>query len=139
MDAIVSEELARLKDLWKCGYSIAELWGISRPVQRSTSDVDGPHCLLWGILGIVEQQVSRGMGHRYARERLSEGVWLAVGYLAPRSENSELTYVPRFDDAKFGRKESAIGDGTVKYVDTRIVHVRLVEDMNRKTSNGNIQ
>jgi hypothetical protein len=59
-----------LKSLWAEGYSIAELWGMSQPVTRGTSAVDGEHLLLWGILSIVEYQVDKGAGHAYLRDRL---------------------------------------------------------------------
>ena len=48
----------RLGVLWAGGYSIAELWGHSEPVTRNTSSVEAAHGLLWGILSIVEYQVS---------------------------------------------------------------------------------
>jgi hypothetical protein len=35
---------------------------------------------------------------------------------------SRLCRVPKFEHAKFGRKVSAIGDGTTKYTGVRIVH-----------------
>ncbi|MGZ3288627.1 MAG: hypothetical protein ACXU85_12585, partial [Xanthobacteraceae bacterium] len=57
----------RLSVLWAGGYSIAELWGYSEPVTRHTSAVEADHGLLWGILSIVEYQVSKGAGHRYLR------------------------------------------------------------------------
>jgi hypothetical protein len=36
--------------------------------------------------------------------------------------------VPKIKDAKFGRKVSAIGDGTVKYTGVRIVHAQFDAD-----------
>ena len=101
----------RLSVLWAGGYSIAELWGYSEPVTRSTSAVEAAHGLLWGILSIVEYQVSKGAGHRYLRERLWAGDWIAIGNLEPKVPESALCRVPKIKDAKFGRKVSAIGDG----------------------------
>ena len=115
-----------LKSLWAAGYSIAELWGHSPPAHRRTSEVDGDHPLLWGILGIAEYQIDHGAGHRYLRERLSTGDWLAIGYTAPKAEESHLVIVPRIPDAKFGKKQSAIGRDSVEFVDLRIVHARYV-------------
>jgi len=112
----------RLGVLWAGGYSIAELWGHSAPVTRNTSSVEAAHGLLWGILSIVEYQVSKGAGHRYLRERLWAGDWIAKG------SQPELCRVPKIKDAKFGRKVSAIGDGTVKYTGVRIVHAQFDAD-----------
>ena len=131
----------RLSLLWAEGYSIAELWGHSEPVTRGTSSVEAAHLLLWGILSIVEYQVSKGAGHRYLRARLWAGDWIAIGDLdcpvahvlsgepvptspehALEAPGSRLRRVPRFENAKFGRKVSAIGDGTTKYTGVRIVH-----------------
>jgi hypothetical protein len=36
--------------------------------------------------------------------------------------------VPKIKDAKFGRKVSAIGDGTLKYTGVRIVHAQFDTD-----------
>src|SRR4051794_11794860 len=65
VQASVDGDPNRLDVLWAGGYSIAELWGHSEPVTRSTSLVEAAHGLLWGILSIVEYQVSKGAGHRY--------------------------------------------------------------------------
>jgi hypothetical protein len=111
--------------LWAEGYSIAELWGRGEPVTRGTSRVDAAHLLLWGILSIVEYQVSKGAGHRYLRERLWTGDWIAIGSLEPKAPGSPLCRVPRFEHAKFGRKASAVGDGTTKYIGVRVVHSRF--------------
>ena len=118
----VNSEAERLSLLWAEGYSIAELWGRGEPVTRATSRVDAAHLLLWGILSIVEYQVSKGAGHRYLRERLWAGDWIAIGNLEPKAPGSPLCRVPRFEHAKFGRKVSAVGDGTAKYTGVRIVH-----------------
>lgn len=116
------DESDPLSSFWAAGYSIADLWGHGLPVSRNTSLGGGPHLLLWGILSIVEQQVSQGAGHRYLRERLRSGDWVALGFLAPKDSNQRLSRVPPIRDAKFGRKDSAIGDGMVKYVEVRIVN-----------------
>ncbi|MGZ3321095.1 MAG: hypothetical protein ACXU9C_08925 [Xanthobacteraceae bacterium] len=118
----------RLSVLWAGGYSIAELWGYSEPVTRHTSAVEADHGLLWGILSIVEYQVSKGAGHRYLRERLWAGDWIAIGTLEPKVPDSGLCRVPKMKDAKFGRKVSAIGDGTLKYTGVRIVHAQFDAD-----------
>src|SRR3954463_10180236 len=60
VQASVDGDPNRLDVLWAGGYSIAELWGHSEPVTRSTSLVEAAHGLLWGILSIVEYQVSKG-------------------------------------------------------------------------------
>jgi hypothetical protein len=39
-----------------------------------------------------------------------------------------LCRVPKIKDAKFGRKVSAIGDGTLKYTGVRIVHAQFDAD-----------
>jgi hypothetical protein len=114
------EAVGDLKNLWKNGYSIAELWGVTEPVSRGGPTVDNDHLILWGILSIVEDQVSYGAGHRYLRDRLWAGDWIAVGFLDQR-----LAIVPPIKDAKFGRKPSAIGDGVTNYSEVRIVHARL--------------
>jgi hypothetical protein len=114
------EAVGDLKNLWNNGYSIAELWGVTEPVSRGGPTVDNDHLILWGILSIVEDQVSHGAGHRYLRDRLWAGDWIAVGFLDQR-----LAIVPPIKDAKFGRKPSAIGDGVTNYTDVRIVHARL--------------
>jgi hypothetical protein len=120
--ACANSDADRLSLLWAEGYSIAELWGRGEPVTRGTSRVDAAHLLLWGILSIVEYQVSKGAGHRYLRERLWTGDWIAIGNLEPRAPASRLCRVPRFEHAKFGSKASAIGDGTAKYTGVRVVH-----------------
>ena len=109
----------RLSVLWAGGYSIVELWGYSEPVTRSTSGVEAAHGLLWGILSIVEYQVSKG---------LCAGDWIAIGNLEPKMPESGLCRVPKIKDAKFGRKVSAIGDGTVRYTGVRIVHAQFEAD-----------
>jgi hypothetical protein len=121
-----TELSARADELWEAGYSIPELWGFTRPVQRATSVVPGPHHLLWGILGMVEYQVRKGAGHDYLRDRLYSGDWLAIGRLAGDA-SGPLELIPRFETAKFGRKPSAIGDGRVKYVDARVLHARFID------------
>lgn len=123
--AAVDVDCEGLRALWAEGYSIAELWGYGEPVTRGTSHVQSAHLLLWGILSVVEYQVSKGAGHRYLRERLWMGDWLAIGDLEPKLPGGKLCRVPKFKDAKFGRKVSAIGDGTVKYTGVRIVHSGL--------------
>ncbi len=120
--AIARDDNDTLNEIWAGGYSIAELWGNGAPVQRATSAVNAPHCLLWGILSIADQQLDKGSGGRYFNERLKCGDWIAIGFLDPRSESGKLAYVPRFEQPKFGRKSSAIGDGCLKYVDVRVVH-----------------
>ena len=64
VQASVDGDPNRWGALWAGGYSIAELWGHSEPVTRNTSSVEAAHGLLWGILSIVEYQVSKGAGHR---------------------------------------------------------------------------
>jgi hypothetical protein len=110
---------------WESGFSIAELWGFRGPVVRPTDQIKAEHALIWGILGIVEYQVSKGAGHRYLRERLWKGDWVAIGVLDNGTESSELVCVPPFENAKFGRKRSAIGDDTVQYANVRILHSQL--------------
>jgi hypothetical protein len=120
----MNEAVDQLEAVWGHGFSVAELWGMSSPVSHPGSDVD-QHLMLWGILGIVEYQVSEGAGHRYLRDRLWHGDWIAIGFKEPRADRSRLTVVPRIEDAKFGRKRSAVGDGATNYVDVRIVHAQL--------------
>jgi hypothetical protein len=83
---------------------------------------------MWGILGIVEYQVDQGAGHRYLRERLWSGDWVAIGVAEPKTPFSKLVKVPPFKDAKFGRKPSAVGDGIAKYTDVHVVHSQLLEE-----------
>jgi hypothetical protein len=118
MDAAVVD----LHSVWQNGYSIGELWGNGEPVSRGGPIRETEHLILWGILSIVEDQVSHGAGHRYLRDRLWHREWIAIGFL-----NRQLTVVPPIENAKFGRKPSAVGDGTTNYVDVRIVHSRLFE------------
>ena len=115
-----------LAALWAKGFSIAELWGASKPVKRGAADTpDDNHLIIWGILGIVEYQVDRGAGHKYLRARLWNGDWVAIGIMAPKTAASKLRVLPRIEDAQFGRKTSAVGDGVVNYVDVRIIHSHL--------------
>lgn len=115
---------------WDGGYSIAELWGFTAPVTRATVDVQGEHLLMWGILGIVEYQVDRGAGHGYLRQRLALGQWIAFGYAGPESTGQPAPQrLPVFEDAKFGRKRSAIGDATRVFVDARIVHAEFFAEL----------
>jgi hypothetical protein len=116
-----------LEALWRAGYSIAELWGHSKAVERATSDVREPHPILWGILGIAEYQIDVGAGHRYLRERLCAGDWIAIGYAAPKTDASRLTIVPRIAAAKFGKKLSAIGKDGIEFVDLRVIHAHYLE------------
>jgi hypothetical protein len=116
---------SNLNDLmWTNGYTIAELWGNSAPVARGGPPRNNEHLMMWGILAIIDDQVSEGAGHRYLRERLWQGDWIAVGRL-----NGQLTRLPPIEHAKFGRKPSAIGDGTINYSDVRIVHSHVAESL----------
>lgn len=116
-----------LEAVWRLGYSIAELWGASRPVNRGTSAVPAKHLLLWGILSIVEYQVDRGAGHKYLRERLEKEDWVAIGCVVQDGVESILVRVPPMADAQFGKAKSAIGRTSAEYVDVRIVNAELVE------------
>ena len=117
-----------LERIWVEGYSIAELWGFSKPANRGTSAIETDHALMWGILGIVEYQVDEGAGHRYLRERLLSGDWIAIGVAEPKMLDSKLVRVPAFKNAKFGRKASAVGDGITNYADVHIVHSRILDE-----------
>jgi hypothetical protein len=125
-----SETGIDLVEIWRVGYSIAELWGFSKPVSRGSAP-DNNHLILWGILGIVEYQVDRNAGHAYLRDRLRNGDWIAVGFLEPKTPKSRLEILPPIKDAKFGRNQSAIGDGVTNYVDVRIVHARALADVQK--------
>ena len=118
MDAAVVD----LHRIWQSGYSIGELWGNGQPVSRGGPTLENEHLLLWGILSIVEDQVSHGAGHRYLRDRLWHRDWVAIGFL-----NQQLAVLPPIENAKFGRKPSAVGDGITNYVDVRVVHSRLLK------------
>jgi hypothetical protein len=126
---VSEQQTDTLTRIWDEGYTVAELWGFTSRVTRGTSVIDRPHGLLWGILGIVEYQVNKGAGHRYLRERLKTGDWIAIGRLVPKEANPDLSRVPVFEEAKFGRKQSAVGDDTVEYVDVRVVHGQLYAQM----------
>lgn len=119
---MTDEQSDLLTDIWWNGFSIKEIWGFSGAVTRGTEEIKAAHPLIWGLLGIVEYQVSKGAGHRYLRERLWQGDWIAIGVCGERKADSRLEVVPRFENAKFGRKRSAVGDSTVQYTDVRIVH-----------------
>lgn len=118
-----------LSDVWAEGYSIAELWGFTKPVSRGGAASAETHLILWGILGIVEYQVDRGAGHKYLRERLRAGDWTAIGYREPSTPSSRLEKLPLIKDAQFGRKVSAVGDGVTIYTNVRIVHARLIAEL----------
>ena len=114
--------------LWERGYSVAELWGFTAPVSRKTSEISTPHGLLWGILGIVEYQVDKGAGHRYLQQRLKSGDWIGIGVRETETEGGKFTIVPTFNDIKFGRKKSAVGDGVTNYVNVRFVHAKFFQE-----------
>ena len=114
--------------VWGHGFSVAELWGMSKPVAHPAKEVD-QHLMLWGILSIVEYQVSQGAGHRYLRDRLWNGDWIAIGFREPRAEDSRLTVLPQIKEAKFGRRKSEVGDGVINYADVRIVHSQLFAEL----------
>lgn len=118
----MSEKITDLSEIWAKGYSIAELWGFTKPVSRGETAGSNNHLILWGILSIVEYQVDRGAGHMYLRDRLWNGDWTAVGFLEPKTSDSRLEILPPIQNAKFGRKLSAIGDGVTNYIDVRVVH-----------------
>lgn len=64
------------------------------------------------------------------RERFSNGVWIAVGYRAPRRKTTLLGIVPQaaFIEANFYETHSQVqGDG-FSYVGVRIVHASVLED-----------
>ena len=122
----MSSEL--LQNLWGCGYSVAELWGLTAPVKRGTSEIAEPHCLLWGILGIVEYQVDKGAGTRYLQARIASGDWIGIGYRRSEPADKQLTLVPKIQNAKFGRKESAVGDDEAVFTDVRFVHQKLYDE-----------
>lgn len=123
----VDQDLLRVA--WAQGYSVAELWGASKPVSRGVSFSEKSHLLLWGILSIVEYQVDQGAGHRYLRDRLAKGDWTAIGILESRGAEAELTILPPIDNAKFGKKASAVGDGNDNYVNVRILHSELFREI----------
>ena len=116
----------RLPDLWQCGYTIAELWGFTPPVARGTSEIAQPHGLVWGILRLAEDQIDQGAGHTYLRQRIAAGDWIGIGFREPASGEQPLAIVPRFAHAKFGRRNSAVGDGITTYVNVRFVHQKLL-------------
>lgn len=116
----------KLEEIWQLGYSISELWGASKPVSRGTSSTESKHVILWGILSIVEYQVDRGAGHKYLRDRLMSGDWVAIGYHDDKAQPKELVQLPRIDSAKFGKRRSAIGDGLNNFFDVRIVNSELL-------------
>lgn len=87
---------------------------------------------MWGILGIVEYQIDKGAGHKYLCERLSNREWVAVGYPEPETATSRLQIVPSNKAAKFGRKQSSVGDGVTNYVDVRVLHARLFAELTRR-------
>lgn len=117
-----------LQALWECGYSVAELWGFTAPVSRKTSDISEPHSLLWGILGIVEYQVDKGAGHVYLRQRIASGDWIGIGFDDATGQDGPIAMIPKFKDAKFGRKKSAVGDGVTTFVNVRFIHQKLYEE-----------
>ncbi len=123
----ISERL--LPDLWHCGYSIAELWGFTPPVTRQTSDISEPHGLLWGILRLAEDQIDKGAGHAYLRQRIVAGDWVGIGNAESAAESQKFVVIPKVKDAKFGRKKSAVGDGVTNYVNVRFVHQKLIEEL----------
>lgn len=116
-----------LHEIWTNGYSISELWGRTDPVSRGGPAATNTHLIMWGILGIVDDQVSHGAGHQYLRERLLKGDWVAVGFL-----DGQLAVVPPISDAKFGRKPSAIGDGATNYLNARVVHADLYNTVTQR-------
>lgn len=124
----------RLKEIWDCGYSIAELWGFTRPATRATSIVSEPHGLLWGILAIVEYQVDTGAGHTYLRERIAKGDWIGIGFISSDTVDPQLSIVPRLLDAKFGRKQSAVGDGRTIFTNVRFVHRQFCDQSDPEQS-----
>src|SRR4051812_42055126 len=126
----MKEPIAPLYQAWAEGFSIAELWGFTKPTVRNGPPEEDNHLMLWGILSIVEYQVSQGAGHRYLRDRLWYGDWIGIGYLEPKSEESALVIVPPIQDAKFGRRKSRIGNGAVNYTDVRIVHPHMLAELN---------
>lgn len=125
----MNEAVDLLNELWESGYSIAELWGLTKPVSRREPASDNNHLILWGILSIVEYQVSHGAGHRYLRDRLWNRDWVAVGFLQHKTPDSCLVILPQIENAKFGRKLSAIGDGVINYIDVRIFHSQLLTEV----------
>ena len=128
----LQSNLAKL--LWTNGYSIGELWGNSLPVARGGPPRNNEHLIMWGILAIIDDQVSQGAGHQYLRERLWHGQWIAVGFL-----DGQLALLPRIEDAKFGRKPSPVGDGTVNYTDVRVVHAHTAQSLNVSDADGDSQ
>ena len=83
-----------LSGVWVNGYSIAELWGYTKPVSRPEPASGQTHVLLWGILSIVDYQVDQGAGHSYLRDRLWNRDWIAIGFLEPKTADSSLQIVP---------------------------------------------
>ena len=120
-DAGAQEDMDDLSGVWAKGFSIAELWGFSKPVSRPLSTQDNKHLMLWGILGIIEYQVDHGAGHKYLRERLWNRDWIAIGFPEPKTPASHLAIIAPIENAKFGRRHSSVGDGVTNYTDVRIV------------------
>jgi hypothetical protein len=81
---------------------------------------------MWGILGIVDDQVGHGAGHQYLRDRLLNCDWIGIGYF-----DNRLVLVPPIHNAKFGRRPSAIGDGVTNYTNARIIHAELFNNLSK--------
>jgi hypothetical protein len=112
-------EAVDLNHLWENGYSIAERQGFTESVSYGRPTTNSDYLILWGILSIVEDQVSHGAGLQYLRDRLWAPHWIAIGNLDQR-----LAILPP-TSAKLGRKPSAERDRATNCIDVRIVPVGL--------------
>ncbi|MEH2470478.1 hypothetical protein V1281_000277 [Nitrobacteraceae bacterium AZCC 2161] len=73
----MNEDVVDLNTLWASGYTVSELWGRTEPVSRGGPAATNSYLIMWGILSIVDDQVSHGAGHRIC----VSGFGMATGLL----------------------------------------------------------
>lgn len=110
-----------LEDAWQIGLPIGELFNLfgfleGKPERKERSP-DGPSS---GCLGFPEYEYR---GQEELRARLKSGVWIAIGYSAPRSPNAPLEILPPdfIDEADIDYAHSGFSGDGYKFVGVRII------------------
>lgn len=123
--------MPNLLDIWNCGYSVAELWGhTSPPTSKPASLNDADDAPEWGELSVKEHYDGYGKGDAHAIKQLEAGIWVAIGFEAPRSTTSLLMVIPKHVIAglRLYDEDSTLSGHGLHFVGVHIIHCSLLPD-----------